>query len=210
MNVCITRVGGACACVCVCVYVCAYVCMRACVCVRVCVCACVRVCVLVCVCVRVCVCACASACTCVCVACLCACLCVHVCVRVCVHMCTCARACENGQLYCCICTSVFFVSAAVDSFAETILTSVGSSRTLTLDFRITSLVRLILFTMPIVAQTLLAFAINLYPAGMSPASSPFVTLWTSTYSRPSPTLGQWPLSCIFSPPVLNASFPTCL
>mmetsp|Transcript_96443 Transcript_96443/g.155600 ORF Transcript_96443/g.155600 Transcript_96443/m.155600 type:complete len:206 (+) Transcript_96443:10-627(+) len=73
------------------------------------------------------------------------------------------------QLYCCICTSVFFVSSAIDSFAETILSSLGSSATLPVHFKITSLVRLILFTLPIVAQTLLAFVINLYPAAYSRA-----------------------------------------
>jgi len=91
---------------------------------------------------------------------------VCVCVCVCVRACVCV-VCACVQLYCCICTSVFFVSSAIDSFAETILSSLGSSATLPVHFKITSLVRLILFTLPIVAQTLLAFVINLYPAGMS-------------------------------------------
>jgi len=90
-----------------------------------------------------------------------------------VYVCACVVCvCVCVQLYCCICTSVFFVSSAIDSFAETILTSLGSSATLPVHFKITSLVRLILFTLPIVAQTLLAFVINLYPPGKSLSKFP--------------------------------------
>jgi hypothetical protein len=68
-----------------------------------------------------------------------------------------------------ICTGVFFISAGLDSSGDMILQLMGSQLTLGIDFKIVSIVRLILPTIPIVAVTLLAFAINRYPAAYTRA-----------------------------------------
>jgi hypothetical protein len=84
------------------------------------------------------------------------------------------------QFYGIICTSVFFISAGLDSFGDTILAAMGSQRTLGVDFKITSLVRLMLLTIPLVAMTLLAFAINRYPAAYTRALHHAVVSASST------------------------------
>ena len=84
------------------------------------------------------------------------------------------------QFYGLICTAVFFISAGLDSFGDILLAAAGSERTLGIDFKITSLVRLILFTIPLIAMTLLSFAINRYPAAYSRALHHAVVSASST------------------------------
>jgi hypothetical protein len=84
------------------------------------------------------------------------------------------------QFYGLICTGVFFISAGLDSFGDILLAAAGSERRLGIDFKITSLVRLILFTIPLIAMTLLSFAINRYPPAYSRALHHAVVSASST------------------------------
>jgi hypothetical protein len=62
------------------------------------------------------------------------------------------------QFYCTIMSAVFFLSAAIDAVAAVLVPT-----ELSIDFQITSIVRLLLFTCPLIAQTTLALSVNCYP-----------------------------------------------
>ena len=63
------------------------------------------------------------------------------------------------QFYCTIMTGVFLLSAVTDAVADVVLDPADLGK----DFKITSIVRMILFTCPLIAQTVLSFSINRYP-----------------------------------------------